>query len=185
MPTEGQRRWLAPKVAGTKGASHLSAGAGALGGLECDDGELVGEARLELVVAGDDEVALGLDHEEARRHAHLEPLLLRIEPLLRELATELRRLDALTVLLEPQRGIAHLTDGDELDLPNPCGGLVAFQPRAREVRLLDTLSERIGEREPERPRGKIRGEHLSQHGAERGVLGAADRAWEPTRANQP
>ena len=57
------------------------------------------------------EIALRLDDEEARRHPDLEPPLLGVEPLLRQLAAELRGLDPLAVLLEPQRRVAHFAHG--------------------------------------------------------------------------
>ena len=85
-------------------------------GLEPDHRELILQARLQLVVARDREIALRLDDEEARRHPDFEALLLRVEALFGELASELRGLDALTVLFEPKCRVAHLPHRDEFDV---------------------------------------------------------------------
>ena len=53
--------------------------------------------RGELVGLGLREIALGLDDEEARRHPHLEPLALGVEPLVGEFAGGAGRLHALRV----------------------------------------------------------------------------------------
>ncbi len=137
-----------------------------LRGLEGDDGELVVQIGLQLVVPGDGEIALGLDDEEARRHAHLEPLLLCIEPLFRELPAELRGLDALPILFESKRRVAHFPHRHELHAPETRGGLIALESGTRVVGFLGALTERIIQREPDRPRREIRREDLTEHGPE-------------------
>ena len=91
------------------------------------------------------EIALRLDHEEARRHADLEALLLGVEPLLGELAPEPRRLDPLPVLLELRGRVADLADGRQLEAAQPGVRLVALEPRPGERCLLGALAERIAE----------------------------------------
>src|SRR6185295_4835260 len=82
--------------------------AGRLRGLEGDDGQLVRELGLELVVARLGQIALRLNDQEAGRHADFEPPLLRIDALLGQRAPLLRGLNPLTILFHPQRGIPHL-----------------------------------------------------------------------------
>src|SRR3954453_9870544 len=59
-------------------ADSGNSAAGRLDRAEGDHRELVGEVRLQFVVARDGKIALGLYHQEARRHADVEPLLLGI-----------------------------------------------------------------------------------------------------------
>jgi hypothetical protein len=155
-----------------------------LRGLERDDRELIIQIGLQLVVSRDGEVALGLDDEEARRHTHLEPLLFGIEPLFGEVATELRGLDALTILLEPKRRVPHFAHRHELHAPETRGGLIALEPGTREVGLLEALSKRVVQRKTDRPRREIRREDLTEHGPERRVLSADNRAGKTARAQQ-
>src|SRR5688500_20272888 len=73
-----------------------------LDGLEVHHGQLIVQERALLVVPRDGQVPLRLDHQKTRRHAHTEPLLLRVQTLLRELAPQPRGLDALPILLGPR-----------------------------------------------------------------------------------
>src|SRR5262245_11294686 len=189
--TEAERCAAAEKVAGTfrgKVPATFSAAerpAGDLCGLERDHRELIGEFGLELVVARLGQVALRLDHQEARRHANFEPPLLRIDTLLGERAALLRGLDPLTILFEPQRGIPHLTDGNQLDIAHPCLRLIAFQLCPGEIRLLDALPKRITDRESQAPGRKISCEDLIEDRAKRRALGPYDCPWKPAGAYEP
>src|SRR5215831_7387526 len=79
--------------------------------LEVDERKIVGEDGVDLAGFGLREVALRLDHEEARRQPHLEALLFRVEPLLGELARRPRRRDALRIHVDLPARIAHLLNG--------------------------------------------------------------------------
>ena len=104
---------------------RLPGRAGLLQRLEVDERQVVRQHRAELVGLGLREVALRLDHEEARRHADLEALALGVEPLLGELARGAGRLDPLGVHLDLPRGVAHLLDRARL------GALQPLRPPAR------------------------------------------------------
>src|SRR5215831_19815897 len=65
---------------------RLTRGAGLLQRFEVDEREIVLEDGADLVRLGLRQVPLRLNHEEAGRQAHLESLLLRIEPLCGKLA---------------------------------------------------------------------------------------------------
>src|SRR4051812_30826041 len=76
--------------------------------LEVDERLVVVGDRLDFDDARDREVALCLEHEEGRRHAGSELLLLGFELLLLQFARGARRLDALLVRLHVARDRAHL-----------------------------------------------------------------------------
>ena len=109
------------------------------------------EARLQLVVSRDREIALRLDHQEARRHSNFEALLFGVETLFGEFAAELRRVDPLAVLLDPQRRIPNLTHRDKLNIPQAGLRLVPFDPGPCQVGLFRALPERICHRHADRP----------------------------------
>src|SRR5256885_4159990 len=99
--------------------------------------------------------SLRLDDEEARRHADLVALPLRVEPLLGELARRARGLDPLRVHLDLRRRVAHLLNRARLGALQPLVRLRSFELRAREVRLLAALANRIRHADPHRPRREI------------------------------
>src|SRR4051794_6622014 len=70
---------------------------------ELDERLAVVQDRLELVALRGREIALREDHVVVRRHADLELALLGLERLLRELASGLRRLNALDAALDVDR----------------------------------------------------------------------------------
>ena len=83
-----------------------------LHGLQVDDGTVEVQDVLQLHVPRLREIALGLEHEEARGRARLELALLRLEPPLGELARRSRALHALLVRLHLACGDTNL--GDDL-----------------------------------------------------------------------
>src|SRR6476620_279731 len=85
---------------GYRRRARLTRGARLLQRLEIDQREIVGQYGGELVVLRLREIALRLDHQEARRHPDLEPLALGVEPLLGELVRRAGSLDALGVHLD-------------------------------------------------------------------------------------
>ena len=133
---------------------------------ERDDRELIVEQCLELVVSRDREVALRLNDQEARRHPDLESTLLGVHALLGQLAAGFRRLDPLPVLLETKRRRAHFTNSEDFVAAQTSRGLIALEPRPREVRFGGAVSQRIAEREAERPGRIVVAEHLSEDAAE-------------------
>ena len=114
------------------------------------DGGVVGDRlrvldqREQLVVAGDVQVALRLQHEEVLRHAGLVLLFFRLETALGEHARRARRVDALGVGLDVAGGVAHLRGHVELEARELALLLRLLKARAGQVRLAVRLADRIG-----------------------------------------
>ena len=127
--------------------------------------ELVVEERLRLVVARDREVALRLDHEEARRHADLEAPLLGVEPLLGELPRRRASFRSAAGSVRAASAASRTSPhGRQLQAAQACGGLIAARSSpGRSCASRGALPERIAEREPERPRRVVGREHLAEH----------------------
>src|SRR5204862_5242846 len=144
-------------------------------GFEVDQRELISELRLQLAIARDREIPLGLDDVEVGRHPDLESLLCGVETLLRQLAPESCRFDPLAILIELHRRLTNLADRFQFSAAQPFGGLLAFERRARQSRFVGAPAERIAEGESQCPCWIIRNEQLPQHVAERDALLAGDR----------
>src|SRR5262245_44816352 len=162
---------------------HGSGRARLLQRVEVDEREIVREHGAELVLLRLRQVALGLNHEKARRHPDFQPLTLGVEPLLGELAGGAGRVDALRVHVDLPRRVANLLDGARLGALQPLLGLRMFELGPRRVRLLDALPDRIGHADAERPCRKVAPEQLVEHVSESDrVAGSDDGAWEAAAA---
>ena len=129
-----------------EGRAHL------LDTLEGDRGQLIVEIGPQLVVAGDREIALRLDDQEAGRHADFEPPLFGVEALLREFAAQFRRLDALAILFESQRRRDFATtDTSRLRTRAGC----SRSTRTREVGFVSRCGQADRKREPHGPGRKV------------------------------
>src|SRR3954451_12383759 len=133
--------------------------------LEVDERLVVVGDRLDFDDARDREVALCLEHEEGRRHAGSELLLLGFELLLLQFARGARRLDALLVRLHVARDRAHLRGDLQLDVLHLHLGFLVLQLDAREICLRRAGADRVAELHADRPLRIRAAEHVAEHGA--------------------
>src|SRR5689334_5217303 len=161
----------AAAVAGGRGHGDLAGAAadradrGFLDGLVVGQRRGVVENRLDLVVTGRGEVALGLHDLEAGREADGELLLFRFELALRQLARGAGGVDTLQVRVDAADHVANLLADAHLHLTHLQLALVVLELRACEAGLGVALANRVGDGDAEAP-ARIRGaEHVTQHAA--------------------
>ena len=99
--------------------------------LEIDLRAPVVEQRAQLRVLRVAQIALRLHDEEVRGEADVEAALLGLEPLLGELARDLRRLQPLAVRLDLQRRVGDFGGDLQLELRAPARSSAAAARRAR------------------------------------------------------
>src|SRR2546428_4278452 len=134
--------------------------------LEIDDRLVVVRDCLNLRGAGEREIALRLEHEEALRHAGGELLLLGLEFPFLELARRFGRQHALLVGLNLAREFADLGGDLHLEILQLRLRLLILQPRARQVRLRGVGAERVGNLHADGPVWIRALEHIAQDGPE-------------------